>query len=120
VRAYLHKQETCPNCGGKLRPLGEDVSEILEYVPEQFKVTRQVRPKLVPAYWERIVQAPGAEPSDRARRGRTGTAGVCAGLKYCDHLPLYRQSEMYARRQRAVPPRRSADQPISHIEELLP
>src|ERR1035441_769178 len=43
VRKYLPKQEACPDCGGKLKPLGEDVSEILEYVPERFKVIRQVR-----------------------------------------------------------------------------
>ena len=38
------KQEACPDCGGKLRPLGEDVSEVLEYVPARFKVIRTVRP----------------------------------------------------------------------------
>ena len=36
----LPKQETCPDCSGTLKPLGEDVSEILEYVPEHFKVIR--------------------------------------------------------------------------------
>src|SRR5271157_3146599 len=44
-RKILPKQEACPDCGGKLKPLGEDVSEILERVPEHFKVIRQVRPK---------------------------------------------------------------------------
>src|SRR5215475_5464720 len=34
--------EACPDCGGKLRPLGEDVSEVLEYVPAHFKVIRTV------------------------------------------------------------------------------
>jgi transposase len=42
----LPKQETCPDCSGSLKRLGEDVSEILEYVPEHFKVIRQVRVKL--------------------------------------------------------------------------
>src|SRR5215472_13182410 len=42
----LPKQEACPDCGGALKPLGEDVSEILERVLEHFKVIRQVRPKL--------------------------------------------------------------------------
>jgi hypothetical protein len=42
----MPKQESCPDCGGKLKPLGEDVSEMLEYVPGHFKVIRQVRPKL--------------------------------------------------------------------------
>src|SRR5688572_15648297 len=46
VETYHPRQECCPDCGGKLRLLGEDVSEILEYLPARFKVTRQVRPKL--------------------------------------------------------------------------
>jgi len=57
VRKYLPKQEARPDCGGALKSLGEDVSEILEYVPARFKVIRQVRPKLACACCERIVQA---------------------------------------------------------------
>jgi hypothetical protein len=38
--------------------VGEDVSEVLEYVPARFKVIGQVRPKLSCASCERIVQAP--------------------------------------------------------------
>ena len=37
---------TCPNCGGQMRKLAEDVTEVLEYVPASFKVIRHVRPKL--------------------------------------------------------------------------
>ena len=36
----------CPNCGGAMRKLGEDVTEVLDYVPASFKVIRHVRPKL--------------------------------------------------------------------------
>lgn len=36
----------CPDCGGRLRQIGEDVAEMLEYVPARFKVIRHVRPKL--------------------------------------------------------------------------
>ena len=57
TRKYLPKQEKCPDCGGALKPLGEDVSEILEYVQVRFKVIRQVRPKLACAGCDRIVQA---------------------------------------------------------------
>jgi len=43
-RRILPKQQSCPDCGSSnLKPLGEDVSEILEYVPAHFKVIRQVR-----------------------------------------------------------------------------
>jgi len=97
VRKYLPKQEACPDCGGKLKPLGEDVSEILEYVPERFKVIRQVRVKLACAGCERIVQAEA--PSRPIERGVSGPGLLAHVLvsKYCDHLPLYRQSEIYAR-----------------------
>jgi transposase len=97
VRTYRPKQQACPDCGGKLKPLGEDVSEILEYVPAHFQVIRQVRPKLACACCERIVQA--AAPSRPIERGIAGPGLLAHVLvsKYCDHLPLYRQSEIYAR-----------------------
>jgi transposase len=87
----------CPDCGGKLRPLGEDVSEMLEYVPSHFKVIRHVRPKLSCASCQRIVQ-PSA-PSRPIERGVAGPGLLAHVLvsKYCDHLPLYRQSQIYAR-----------------------
>jgi transposase len=97
VRKYPPKQAACPDCGGELKPLGEDVSEILEYVPAQFKVIRQIRPKLACASCERIVQAQA--PSRPIERGMAGPGLLAHVLvsKYCDHLPLYRQSEIYAR-----------------------
>ena len=97
TRKHPPKQETCPDCGGALKHLGEDVSEILEYVPERFKVIRQVRPKLACAGCERIVQAPApSRPIERSFAGPGLLAHVLVS-KYCDHLPLYRQSEIYAR-----------------------
>jgi len=93
----LPKQEVCPDCGGKLKQLGEDVSEMLEYVPEHFKVIRQARPKLACACGDKIVQAEA--PSRPIERGMAGPGLLAHVLvsKYCDHLPLYRQSEIYAR-----------------------
>src|SRR5271157_2621115 len=97
TRKYPPKQEICPDCGGKLKPLGEDVSEMLEYMPAHFKVIQQVRPKLACACCERIVQAEA--PSRPIERGMAGPGLLAHVLvsKYCDHLPLYRQSDMYAR-----------------------
>ena len=62
-----------------------------------FKVIRHVRPKLSCAGCERIVQAPA--PSRPIERGLAGPGLLAHVLvsKYCDHLPLYRQSEIYAR-----------------------
>ncbi|HYZ20601.1 MAG TPA: IS66 family transposase [Rhodopila sp.] len=88
----------CPHCGGTvLRRLGEDVTEVLEYVPGAFRVTRHVRPKLSCRSCERIAQA--AAPSLPIYRGLAGPGLLAHVLvaKYCDHLPLYRQAEIYAR-----------------------
>ncbi len=97
TQTHLPKQAACPDCGGELRKLGEDVSEILEYVPARFQVIRHVRPKLSCRHCERIVQAPA--PSRPIARGLAGPGLLAHVLisKYGDHLPLYRQSEIYAR-----------------------
>jgi transposase len=89
--------EACPDCGGKLRGLGEDVSEMLEYVPAQLKVIRTVRPKLSCSCCERIVQesAP-SRPIDRGLAGPGLLAHVLVS-KFADHLPLYRQAQMFER-----------------------
>src|ERR1700736_916370 len=97
VRKYLPKQEACPDCGGKLKHLGEDVSEILEYVPASLKVIQYVRPKLACACCDRIVQAEApSRPIERSIAGPGLLAHVLVS-KYCDHLPLYRQSQIFAR-----------------------
>lgn len=97
TRMILPKQEACPDCGGKLKPLGEDVSEVLEYVPASLKVIQYVRPKLACGCCDRIVQA--AAPSRPIERSIAGPGLLAHVLtsKYSDHLPLYRQSEIYAR-----------------------
>jgi transposase len=94
---HAPKQEACPDCGGKLRHLGEDVSETLEYIPAHFKVIRTVRPKLSCACCTRIVQEPApSRPIDRGLAGPGLLAHVLVA-KYADHLPLYRQAEIYER-----------------------
>jgi transposase len=92
-----HSACHCPECGSALARLGEDVSEVLEYVPSHFKVLRHVRPKLSCPKCQSITQAPA--PERVIARGMAGPALLAHVLvsKYCDHLPLYRQSEIYAR-----------------------
>jgi transposase len=87
----------CGACGGELRLLGEDVAEILEYLPARFKVIRHVRPKFSCASCQTITQA--SAPSRPIARGLAGPGLLAHVLvsKYADHLPLYRQSEIYAR-----------------------
>src|SRR4029077_16473035 len=88
---------TCPSCGGALRRIGEDVTETLDYVPGRFKVIRHVREKLSCRACDTVVAAPA--PEHAIARGRAG-AGLIAHIvvsKYDDHLPLYRQAEIFAR-----------------------
>ncbi len=87
----------CPDCGGALKKLGEDVSETLEYIPEHFKVIRHVRPKLACARCDTIVQAPAASRPIANGLAGPGLLAHVLTAKFCDHLPLYRQSGIYAR-----------------------
>jgi transposase len=97
VAVHEPEQKGCPACGGSLSKLGEDVSEMLEYVPARFKVVRHVRPKLNCTQCDTIVQAEA--PTRPIARGLAGPGLLAHVLvsKYADHLPLYRQSEIYAR-----------------------
>ena len=96
-KVYRPTQTACPSCGGGLRQLGEDVAEQLEYVPASFRVIRHVRPKMACSCCDTIVQAPA--PSRPIERGIAGPGLLAHVLvaKFADHLPLYRQSVIYAR-----------------------
>jgi len=88
---------TCPECGAGMARLGEDITEVLDYVPGHFLVIRHVRPKYACKSCDAITQAPAAAmPTPRGRAAPGMLAHVLVS-KYCDHLPLYRQSEIYAR-----------------------
>ena len=89
--------EACAQCGGALKTLGEDVTEELEYVPGRFVVNRFIRPRMACRCCEAICQAPlPSRPIDRGRPGPGLLAHVLVS-KFADHLPLYRQSKIYAR-----------------------
>lgn len=97
VITHTPEGDCCPDCGSQLRQFGEDVSEQLEYIPESFKVIRHVRPKFTCTGCDRVVEAPA--PSRPIERGLAGP-GLLAHVivsKFADHLPLYRQSEIYSR-----------------------
>ncbi len=88
----------CPTCGGRdFLKAGSVVSKVLDYVPASFRVVRHVRRKMVCKGCDTEITA--AMPSPPIERGKPG-AGLLAHVlvsKYCDHLPLYRQSDIYAR-----------------------
>src|SRR5215813_6183985 len=87
----------CACCGGELHPIGESVSEMLDWVPAQFRVVRICRPKYGCRACGTVSQAPAPE---RPIAGGLATPALLAQVlvsKYCDHTPLYRQSQIFAR-----------------------
>jgi transposase len=87
IHTHMPGHESCPDCGGRLRELGNDVAEMLEYVRSSFKVLRHVRPKLSCDACDLIVQAPApSRPIDRGLAGPGLLAHVLVS-KYADHQP---------------------------------
>ena len=90
--------KTCRCCGGALHPIGEDVSQRLDLVPARFRVLVTRRPKYACRRCEEgVVQA--AAPARIVDAGIPTEALIAHVLvsKYADHLPLYRQAQIYAR-----------------------
>ena len=89
---------TCPCCRNPLHRIGEDCSERLDIIPAQLRVLVVRRPKYAcRACEEVVVQAPA--PARLIEGGLPTEATVAQVLvsKYADHLPLYRQAQIYAR-----------------------
>ena len=97
VEEVIEPDVTC-GCGAERHVIGEDVSERLDIVPAQFRVLVTRRPKYACRSCEAgIVQAPA---KTRLIEGGIPTEATIASVivsKYADHLPLYRQSQIYAR-----------------------
>ncbi|WP_373184035.1 IS66 family transposase [Halomonas campaniensis] len=90
-------------CGCQLRRIGEEISEKLDYTPGVFHVERHIRGKWVCDQCETLTQAP--MPAQIIDKG-IPTAGLLAQVliaKYADHLPLYRQAQIFARAGVALP-----------------
>src|SRR5215813_3719537 len=88
---------TCACCGGALHSIGESVSEMLDWVPAQLRVIRICRPKYGCRTCGTVCQTPAPE---RPIAGGLATPALLAQVlvsKYCDHTPLYRQSQIFAR-----------------------
>jgi len=92
------EDKTCPCCGAPLHAIAEDRSEMLDYVPAQIRVQVIRRPRYGCRTCEgAVVQAPAPE---RPIDGGMATEALLAHVlvnKYADHLPLYRQSQIFAR-----------------------
>jgi transposase len=92
------EDKACPCCGNTLHQIGEDRAEMLDYVPAQFRVKLVRRPRYGCRGCEQaIVQPPAPE---RPIDGGMATEALLAHVlvnKFADHLPLYRQSQIFAR-----------------------
>ena len=92
------EDKACPCCGGALHQIGEDVSERLDVVPTTLRVLVTRRPRYgCRACESAVVQAPAPA---RIVEGGIPTEALIAQVlvsKYADHLPLYRQAQIYAR-----------------------
>jgi len=102
-RRELDPGQDCPDCGGQLRVVGEDVSELLDMIAAQLKVIEIVRVKKSCRRCEKIVQEPApSRPIPRSMAGPSLLAFILVS-KFDDHLPLYRLHEIFARMGADIP-----------------
>ena len=119
-RRELDPGTCCPACGGELRLVGEDVSEILDMIAAQMKVVEIARLKKSCRCCEKMVQLPA--PS-RPIPGSMAGAGLLAYIlvsKFDDHLPLYRLNEIFARMGVDIPDSTLVDWCGRAMQVLLP
>jgi transposase len=92
------EDKRCPCCGGAMHVIGEDISEILDVVPALYRVKVIRRPRYgCRGCHSAVVQAPAPE---RPLTGGMASEALLAQVlvaKYSDHLPLYRQAQIFAR-----------------------
>jgi transposase len=102
-RRELDPGTCCPDCGGDLRVVGEDVSELLDMIAAQMKVVQIARIKKSCRRCERMVQEPApSRPIPGSMAGPNLLAHILVS-KFDDHLPLYRQHEIFARMGADIP-----------------
>ncbi len=102
-RRELDPGNNCPDCGGDLRVVGEDVSELLDMIAAQLKVIEIARVKKSCRRCEKIVQEPApSRPIPRSMAGPSLLAFILVS-KFDDHVPLYRLNEIFARMGADIP-----------------
>ena len=97
-QAVEHQPGPCPQgCGGAETKIGEDVTEVLDYVPARFRVLRHVRPRIACRTCERIRQAPAVDlPLPKVMASSTLLAHLVVS-RFVDHQPWHRQSVILRR-----------------------
>lgn len=98
-------ERKCPCCGDTMQEIGREVSERIDFVPAVTKVIETVRPKYACKKHEECGVRTAPLPAQPIAKGMA-TAGLIAHVlvaKYKDHLPLYRQSCIFARHGAEIP-----------------
>ena len=93
-----HRPGTCsPGCTGQQTQIGEDVTEVLDYIPARFRVIRHMRPRIVCRVCEQIRQAPAIDlPLPRVMASSALLAHLMVS-RFVDHVPWNRQSVLLRR-----------------------
>ena len=108
-RREMDPGETCPDCGGALRLVGEDVSAMIEMIAAQLKVIEIARLKKSCRCCEKMVQCPApSRPIPGSLAGPSLLAFILVS-KFDDHVPLYRLNEIFARMGADIPDTTMAD-----------
>ena len=119
-RRELDPGEACPDCGGDLRVVGEDVSELIDMIAAQLKVIEIARIKKSCRRCEKMVQEPApSRPIPRSMAGPNLLAYVLTS-KFDDHVPLYRQNEIFARMGADIPDTTLVDWCGGAMKTLVP
>lgn len=94
----INPDPICPDCGSEdFHKISDDISETLDYIPASFKVIRTIRPRCACKKCEKIVQADITQRAIAKGKAESGLLAHILVQKYCNHLPYYRQSEIYLR-----------------------
>ena len=102
-RRELNPGETCPDCGGALRVVGEDVSELIDMIAAQLKVIEIARVKKSCRQCECMVQSPAPSRPIPGSMAGPGLLAYVLTSKFDDHLPLCRLNEIFARMGADIP-----------------
>jgi transposase len=119
-RRELDPGETCPDCGGALRVVGEDVSELIDMIAAQLKVIEIARVKKSCRQCERMVQTPAPSRPIPGSMAGPGLLAYVLTSKFDDHIPLYRLNEIFARMGADIPDTTLVDWCGRAMKTLLP
>lgn len=96
----INPQTICDKCGSDdFHKIADDITETLDYIPSSFKVIKTIRPRCACKNCDNIIQAEVPERAIAKGKAEDGLLAHILVQKYCNHLPYYRQSEIYLREE---------------------